>query len=269
MVTLNLYSGKEIDYTIELPSEWNQLEEIEVVEISRIQLQNGGLQNLSRAAFFFFLIENRCKELPKDWKETVNLEDVTKLLYLIDFIWKENNLTKQPFPKLIVGGKELFGLKDSFQNITCGEFEDLEILFFQFGASPSEGLLAKMAAIIYREKGVPYHTTVNDRLIGYDFNSKSVAFLQEPIHILYTVFTWYCGCRQQLPKMFPNVYASDSNKSDEQPDQLAFTKCIHSGAGAKNGTRNQIRFMLLLEFMFDMEQEAIKTNELNALYDTP
>ena len=269
MVTLNLYSGKEIDYTIELPSEWNQLDQAEVVELARLQLEHGGYPHLCRVAFFFFLIGNRCQKLPKDWKESANPEDIAQLLYLIDFLWKENNLTKQPFPTLNVGGKELTGLQNGFINITCGEFEDLEILFFLFDASPSESLLAKMAAIIYREEGVPYHTTVNGRLIGYDFNSKSIAFIKEPIYFLYTVYTWYCGCRNQLPKMFKNVYDADGNKSDEQPDQLAFTKCIHAGAGAKNGTRNQIRFMLLLEFMFDMEQEAIKTNELNAPYDTP
>ena len=46
-----------------------------------------------------------------------------------------------------------------------------------------------------------------------------------------------------------------------RPDIMAFTNCIHAGAGPKNGTRQQIRLLKLSEFMYDMEQEAKKIIE--------
>ena len=267
MVKINLFAGKELDMELDFPTDWNELKKKEVLEICRLQLHNGQLHNLSRVEFFMFLIGSRAKNLPTDWKALLDMDDICNSLHLLDFIYNENNLTKQPLTTLKVGKKELVGLANDFENITCGEFEELEVLFFHAMEKPSQHILAKMAAIMFREKDVQFQTIHFERLVTYDFASKAAAFMALPPHILYTAFMWYCGCRFQLPKKFPTVYNSDDVKDDIQPDVLSFTKCIHAGAGQKNGSRNQIRLTPLLEFMFDMEQEAIKTNELNAQYE--
>ena len=53
----------------------------------------------------------------------------------------------------------------------------------------------------------------------------------------------------------------------EEPDPMVFTKCIHAGAGPKNGTRDQVRMLNLKEYFFDMELEAIKAKELKKEYE--
>jgi hypothetical protein len=66
---------------------------------------------------------------------------------------------------------------------------------------------------------------------------------------LYVMYLWFAGCVATLPLLFPNVYEGNGGTADE-PDPMAFTKCIHTGAGNKNGTRQQIRMMPLEEFLF-------------------
>ncbi len=271
MVTINLYQAKGIDIQIEFPSCWNDLDHSEIIEICKLQLLNPTNKEDNRVSFFFFIIETRCKQkgnfLKSDWKEKTDLEIVSQILYLLDFIYNENNLTQQLHKTLEVEGKILIGLENDFENITCGEFECLEILFHEFNDSPSAEVLAKMCAIIFREKGHQFQEIINEKLVTYDFDEKSKPFLNLKAWILYSIYTWYCGCRLNLPNKFPTVYEGDGTSSKSDPDALAFTKCIHSGAGVKNGTRNQIRITPLLEYMFEMEQEAIKVKELNAKND--
>jgi hypothetical protein len=266
MVSINLYQSGSFDIQIEFPSCWDDLDHNEVIEICKLQLINPTNQGDNRVAFFFFIIQNRCNKkgqlLTRDWQSKMDLEVVAQSLFLLDFIYTQNNLTLQPHKTLNVGGKLLIGLESDFENITCGEFECLELLFHEFTASPSAALLAKMSAIIFREQGVAFQQIVNEKIVTYDFDTKSIPFMELKPWILYSIYTWYCGCRLNLPNKFPTVY--EGNGEETEPDSLAFTKCIHSGAGVKNGTRNQIRITLLLEYMFEMEQEAIKVKELNA-----
>ncbi len=269
MVTINLYQARGFDIQIDFPSCWDDLTKNEVLEICKLQLLNPSSNADNRVSFFFFLIETRAKEkgvqLPEDFKEKMDLEVVAASIFLLDFLYTENNLTIQPHKKIEVAGKQLIGLENDFENITCGEFECLELLFHEFNDAPSAEVLAKMCAIIYREKGMPFQEILKDKLETYDFDKASKPFLEVKAWILYSAYTWYCGCRLNLPNKFPTVY--EGNGESTEPDMLAFTKCIHSGAGVKNGTRNQIRIMPLLEYMFEMEQEAIKVKELNAQHN--
>jgi len=205
----------------------------------------------------------------------VDAEDMVKDGYpLIDFIFTKNELTNLPAPITLpllwrgVGVRHFYPIP--FEDMTCGEFEDCEIFINKFFETPGSDPLASLAAILFRprEKGatVPY-MVYNFKTAQYTIYKAAAAkkyFVKLKPEVLYSIFVWYTGCRAQLTLMFPTVYAG----SDEGPtDPLAFTNCIHSGAGPKNGSRMQIRVMKVFEFMYDMEQEAIKAEQLREEYE--
>ena len=115
-----------------------------------------------------------------------------------------------------------------------------------------------LAAILYRPRSgktrIPYQDYQAERI--------KPLFKKLPHHQLLLIHTWYCGCRANLPKYFPNVF--DSKTSSKNIDLSAFTKCIHAGAGPRNGTRPQIRETLLKEFLLDMDLQAKAAAELEA-----
>ena len=85
-------------------------------------------------------------------------------------------------------------------------------------------------------------------------------FLKLSPFVLHSIYTWYTGCRNQIPKYFPVPF--EGNTTGGEPDPAAFTKCIHAGAGPKNGSRDQIRVTGIKEFFFDMNLEAQKAKDL-------
>lgn len=197
---------------------------------------------------------------------------------LLDFIFTENDLSNVPSP-LKLGGRLALSLSNvskaayntqPFDQITCGEYEDCEIIANRFFEDPSGELLANLAAILFRplknNNLVPYmqYNHRSATYYHYQAEKKAYKFLKLAPEQLYSIFIWYAGSRSQLPKIFPDVYEGGSTG---EPDMLAFTNCIHAGAGVKNGTREKIRTMKLYEFMYDMNQEARKAKELKAEYD--
>jgi len=275
VISINLYRPGRFNYYIQFPTEWNELLPSEAIEISRQMLLNATNQQVARAAVLHYIINHRAKlqgmKLPAGWIDLMDAEQAVINGYpLLDFIYNENTLTQAPenhirlpgFLPLTVHGP------GNFENITCGEYEDTEIFFNQFYEEPGEKPLAGIAAVLWRPKGELYLSfkAENSTWIHYNTNRIIHRFLKLAPWRLYAIFTWYTGCRNQLPKLFATVYEKHSDSSD-QPDMLAFTKCIHAASGPKNGTRDQIRILKLYELMFDMEQEAIKAKELKEYYE--
>jgi hypothetical protein len=201
----------------------------------------------------------------------VDAEDMVINGYpLLDFIFNENELTNVPAPiKLTyrLSSQTLYPV--TFDQLTCGEFEDCEIKSFEFQQSPSGELLAGIAAILFRPKikdeiepYMKFHQRTNS-YYTYKAEKKASRLQKLKPEGLYSIYVWYVGCRNQLPKMFPDVYAGGDSA---EPDMMAFTACIHSGAGVKNGSREKIRTTKLYEFMYEMNQEAIKAKQLEEEY---
>ncbi len=265
MVSVNLYQAGAFNVTIEFPSTWQELHTSEVMEFCKQQLTN---QSLGKAALLIFFLKYRAKlqkvKLPSNWVMQIDSEGFAiNGLTLLDFLYTDNELINQPQPIITFQRwfftRKYYGPDDGFSTITCGEFEDAEIYFNQFIKVPNPIALANLAAILWRTKNQK-HTQENARKWALSFSTL------QPWQ-LFAVYLWYVGCRSQLPKMFPTIHESNGKEKSSELDILAFTKCIHAGAGVKNGTRQQIRQMLLLEFFFDMEQEAIKAKEMEALYE--
>lgn len=274
MVTINLYTPPIFDVEVEFPSSWNELLPEEIPFISKqLLLQSDG--SVVRGLILKYLIDSRCalakKELPQDWFLKIDAEQFVIDVYpLADFIFTDNNLTNNPQPVEVNG---IILHPQLFENITCAEFEDCEVLAMRFAESPGEELLANLSAILFRIKtidGIEPYMKLNTRTgtyITYAADKKIPQFLKLSPELLYTHFIWYSGCRAQLPMMFPSVYDAGQSGQTDQLDLMAFTKCIHSGAGQKNGSREKIRTMKLYEFMFEMELEAQHAAEQEAQYE--
>ena len=294
MITINLYQPKQIDITVDFPSCWNELSQSEIKFIAKCLLTEAD-QATVHAQVLKFIIEARCTpvgtlarperlngSLEKDWFLHIDPEAVViEVFPLLDFIFKSNDLTNTPPPFTF---NKLVFYPQTFENITCAEYEDCEVIANKFANKSSQDLLIELAAILFRpaspspigegrgeassgepdEEPQPY-LKFNPRTqswYAYKTDQKVKYFKTLPPEDLYAIFIWYAGNRAQLPVRFPTVY--DGASTSDGPDLSAFTKCIHAGAGPKNGTRQQIRNLKLYEFMFDMEQEAIHAKELEA-----
>lgn len=268
MTSLHLYQPPKINLKVNLPSAWDELLDDELFFISKTLLQqNENNANETRGMILYYLIKERAKKegkLPGNWISLVNPEDFVRDIYpLADFIFNKNDRTSCP---------EIHGTKVDFENITCGEFEDSEMASAKFSQSNDPRHLAEIAAILFRPKKLisrkrkPYlqFNSRTDSYLTYKSENKVADFLKLNPDELYAILIWYSGSRNQLPFIFPDLYAG--GKSGE-PDPMVFTNTIHAGAGPKNGSRNQIRCMKLYEFLYDCNQEAKKAAEMEAEYE--
>jgi hypothetical protein len=279
VVAINLYQPNKVNTSINFPTEWNELLLQELHSIAQSILLNFKMPSAAQAMVFLSLFKHRCKQqgLPADYLKKLDAEDCAiNGMPLTEFIYTANNLTRQPYPILplainncpLVPKKEMTGPEDDFNNITCGEFEDAEIFYHQFKAEPKPEALAHLASILYRVSGDKYlqFNAADGTYTHYNADKLYPKFLKLQPWVLFTIYLWYVGCKEQLPKLFPNVFSS-AGSSDAEPDMMVFTKCIHAAAGAKNGSRSQVRLTLLKELLYEIELETIKAKELQALYD--
>ena len=273
MVSINLYQSNKVNCTIDFPSEWNELLPHELLSVCQRQLSQFKDVHEQIVAVFNDLFISRSKKynksLPKDFYSMLDPEDTAmNALPLVDFLYRQNRLTTQLFPVIKLPGildKKMYGPESDFDNLTCGEFEDAEIFFHNFIAKPSPDSLAHLAAILWRPQHAQYisFNSKTQKWLTYNHEKVYDDFLKLKQHQLYALFVWYAGCRSILPLIFPTVYKKnpDEKKSDE-PDLLAFTKCIHGAAGPKNGSRTEIRRTLLKEFYMELEIEAQNNEKL-------
>ena len=278
MVSITLYKPPSLNLTLELPASWNELLPEEVLFVCKAILGQTPQNAFEiRIVVLRYIVELRCKRkklhLPDGWVTKLDASQLATDVYpWLDFLFTENDLTNTPpfvkIPTDKTGRYEPHKAND-FEKITCGEYEDCEILAGRFLEEPSGEILARIAAILFRpfkKELVPY-MEYNFKTNSYEIypaEAQAAKFLKLKPEQLYSIFVWYTGNRKLLPKIFPNVYAGAGSAIQ---DLYAFTNCIHAGAGVKNGTRNDIRAMKLFEFMYDMEQEAIKANEIEKEYE--
>lgn len=265
MVTIQLYQPKKYDEFIKFAENWNELLTLELEAIARHMLVTDVPANVIKANLLLELLVIRSKDA--NLKDLLDAEDCAiNGLPLINFIFAENNLTKQPYPKLLLNDIVYLGPVDHFDTIQTGEYEEAFIHFLKFKEDNNADHLVAMAAVLYRQQGVKFITYNADiaENVVYEYEKVLPVFKQLTAVQLYTIYMWFTGCQAMLQLIFSNVYNSGSD--DAAPDLLVFTKCIHAAAGPKNGSRDAIRRMLLKELLFDMEQESIKQKELEEFY---
>jgi hypothetical protein len=266
VTSLSLYQPGVLDINIEnFPTDWNELTRTELKAMSSLLLTPFDKPEQFKALALGQLLRSRSTDLPKDFFQKMNADDVVIAGFpLVEFLIKDNTLITQPFPVLRPKWRAYHGPANAFESLTCGEFEDADIFYHEFQEKPEKEPLARLAAILWRPRKVPYikFNRFSHKYISYNAEKRLPVFMNLPADVLHTIFIWYAGCRHHLEKIFPNVHEGGTSK--DAPDPLAFTKCIHAGAGAKNGSRDQIRCTLMMEYFFEMELEAKKSKELKA-----
>jgi hypothetical protein len=270
MIEINLYRSGNLNCNIQFPSDWNELTVDELMQVCKHQLINVKNQIISKAALLIYIMRNRAKlqkqKLPSHFEQMIDAEDISINGYpLLDFIYEENRLYKQLVKKIKLPFSivNYYGPQSGFDNLTCGEFEDAEMFFNKFHEEPGIESLAYLAAILWRPKNTPYirfHAKTR-KYKTYNAEKRVKQFLKLPPWQLYACFVWYAGCRSLLPKAFPAVYEPDNDAPDVQSVN-PFTDCIHSAAGPKNGTRNEVRMTPVKELFYEMNLEALKAKEL-------
>lgn len=239
MVTVNLYKNKSVSEIVEMPTEWGELSTQELQYIAEAIYQG----KLSEPELFLEVLRLRTKN-----KKLIKFLDVEQAaisgLPLVRFIIEEIRLTKNPMPAI----GNYHGPDDDFEDMTCGEFEASEICFFQLKELKEEKHLNELLAQLWRKK-------VNGKridLTDYDIKPHMAVFEKMNFKSKIIVFLWYIGCRENIAKLFPLIFNPPDGEESSTPPALAFTNCIHMGAGVKNGTRDNIRKMLMKEFLYDI-----------------
>ncbi len=276
MIDIELYQPGTGKQKISFPQDWNELTTAEVEAVAKNILDDSIKDNNhGKAALFTDILKLRSGR--PNIGEKLDPEDAASNgLPLLAFIFNSNNLTKQPYPLLKVPNRmvpckplKMQGPENDFDSLTCGEFEDCEIFYNQFKQETDPIYLIHLAAALYRPDGVPYisYHAENDTCVKYDAERLYPFFKRLKPWVLYSIFLWYSGCREQLPGYFPTCFGGGGSASTE-PDFMIFTNCIHAGAGPKNGQRDQIRRTLLKEFFYDVHLDNEKQQEqINAMKD--
>lgn len=286
MNTVELFQPSGVNASISIPAEWNEVDQEELLHIAENMLWPYVKPEYFFSAVFFFLLQHRAKlqgiQLPASFANMLNAEDIAMHQgEALEWIRKDNTLTDQIIKSIHVGGSSptLYGPAGQFNDLSCGEFEDCEVFSHLYNQEKKDDHLLMITAILYRPgygnwrlsyiftswDKVPQELRhlykEEDDMVIYNAEAAKALFQGVPAQYLLATYLWYTSCRAQLAHVFPHVFGGGGKG---EPDIAAFTKCIHAGAGPKNGTRDKIRRSLLKAFLMDMEQDAIYAEELNS-----
>jgi hypothetical protein len=195
MVTVSLYKPGAVNYSFPFPQQWNEFSTPQLQAIANAFYISVKEEAEAKAAVLFALINMHKKKLPLNTIKNIDIDDLATVgSDLIEFIWEDNRLTKQPYPVLRLNWhSKMIGPDDGFDNLTCGEYEDAEIELAKFGQNKNIEHLAMLAAILYRPKKTRFYTfnsTIND-YEKYNYSKMAPAFAKLHPEVLYTIFLWY------------------------------------------------------------------------------
>ena len=265
MIVVNLYKPHTVNLSIEFPTHWNECSLPELKTIASAIFLN----KYTQPQLLIALIRTRIQKAYSGMKvrlideaiTLLSIEDLAMNFHsLISFISDKVELTAQPIPVI----SNIHGPSSDFTDITCGEFEDADLFFNRWLGDKQVNHLSDLTGILWRPQVNALRVTYEKYHPSFD-SFKAIEILNpETLHV---ILLWYMGCKAMLPILFPLVYNTGNNVSDNSAsvaDPMAITKIIHHGAGPKNGTREDIRRMRLHEFLFDLNLEAEKETIGNA-----
>lgn len=257
MTEITLFTGKWRQQ-VSFPATWADLLPEEVFAVCRI-LHAG--KHVTEH-IFTELLNMRMKaaglsdRLRNRLFRTISVADASAALSAVDFIFNDPPVISKPnLCRSLVA-------PDFEKDMTVAEFEEISALLPRALKEPD--IAATIAAILYRRRGVPFlsFNYKNNDYDTYKYASMVSRFMSLPPEKISAVTLWCVGQMHLAKKIFPEVFEGKGSGPD---DGLAFTRCIHAAAGPKNGTRNQVRATPLYEFLFEMQQEAIKAKEIEEL----
>jgi hypothetical protein len=220
---------------IDFPLTWDELTLPELKAVAVGYFAGG----ISRVELFLQLLGMRLGEKARQILPLLNPEDLAiEYSALTDFLIRDNDRTRAP--RLGTG----YTPADDFEDIRVGQFEEADVHLQQYMQTQDAGSLVSFIRALYRMD---------------DLRSADIEVPDAQAAALY-----FLGCKSRLKTLFPLVFSGgDAGEGGKSvPDPLALTRLIHHSAGPRNGTREQIRAMLLKEFLFDCQLEAEKAPDV-------
>lgn len=214
MITLHLYKKQH-----QMPEEWNELTGRQLVEIASVLHKKDKSMHdrihlfricagITQSALLNYNYLPSWIHQKLFWKKIEVLLFIERHLYLVDFLCKENGLTRQ----LIDFIGEFDGPKSNFENLLMDEFCWSEHWYLQFKSTGSIEALVSLVATLYRPPRINYDHKCNpegDSRVPYNVHMTehyAKHLRKQPIALLLAVMIWYEGCRQELVKSFPRVF---------------------------------------------------------------
>jgi len=202
--------------------------------------------------------------------------DIISLLPLVEWIFAEIDLSGNKISEIDVDGVKYFGAEFDFSNIRFGEFVMAETYFMQFIESEMESkeLLAKLASVLYRIKGIG--ETYTPGLAEYrgderqKFNSnlidgQSKVFMNLEIDILEGVYLWYAVAREKFFSYFPNVFRSRKStqkNTSNKPKTFGWIGVFDDLLGEKGRTAETLEDEFVSTTLLSLERTQIKVKEM-------
>lgn len=258
-------NGKKIVNDIHIVTDWNGLNEFQLKYISRywkswIDIEKIGESFLKIRTQLFYVLMNCDEQLKKDFfinsTKVLDNEELYNLLFLVDWVFERNTLTKNIFPILKVNSTDFYGPNNGLKNITCIEFAISESFFKSYNTKNDIESLNSLIGCLYRN-------TDNTKKFGdlrEDFNKDKIEFYSAIFseldeEIKQCILLWYIGCRNKIISNFNIIFKGNEN---DKPSEYGFLGLIMNMAGGKFGdfekTSNTNLFLFLMEVKLLMQE---------------
>jgi hypothetical protein len=138
-------------------------------------------------------------------------EEIAEYLYLIDFLLKENTITKNVLPSY----SGYYGPADDFQNLLMVEFIFSEDFYLRWKEQESDITnLNSLVGVLYRQKKRFYNLKKNidgDPRVFFNENlaryTADVIIKNWPLHVKKSIAFWYEGCRLKMINDYSQVFS--------------------------------------------------------------
>lgn len=279
MNTLEVIVGNKAE-TILYPSSWNELTSEQLIDISDLFLQKKnefqfraesalriiGVHSLlyKRWVYLKYMIAAHRKDKDKtriekliDEQDGLNLS-VYRISETIDFLFKENTLTKNLIPEF----RNMFGPSDLFGNVSLIEFSKADIRCKSYENTHEEKYLNELIAVLYRPAkyfwGIRKHFTNDDdsrQPYGDKYIKNESSIAKWPLTVRNAIYLWYKGCMGGLMERYPHVF----KESDDSGETKGFGMAglITALAGEKFGNPEKTAETMLHHILIYLEQEAV------------
>jgi len=164
----------------------------------------------------FVLLTKKIKEKDADaiaYKFTA----LESLMKLTDFLFSENNLTKNLIPDFSIYFKKYYGPSDGMKNISAGEFAFSDMFFLRWIKHRKEKYLDVLIACLYRSfyvspSHINYEGDVRAPFSQHTIESREIVFGQLSSDVKYAILLWYWGCRNEIVKNNQSIFCGDDNE---------------------------------------------------------
>lgn len=285
MNAIELVIGEQ-SFKFSLPTGWDELSRndlLHVCSISRMGLPKDSFLSetimhmipvSARNALFgqyAALSHTKQRQLPPEAKEVLDgqMMDITlefsRLLDLMAWLADIPYLTRNPFPRLKMGRKKLYGPRDGMEDITYYQFALVDNLIREISLALGEDRPGDAEAAKARIVAVLWHQEKK----GFEerhIQAKARYFSKLPSDIKDAIYLYALGSFRLVADTFPRIFSGDPEETDG-PD-YGHAGIILDLAGGKFGDIDKTQETSLYTILMYLDKEAARAEKKNGQNDT-